>query len=215
MITKQMRGCSKLYYAKATVAEDGTLTFDTPKHLAIVKSISRTVESASEQVYGDNGLVDEVFGATTATRSFEVVGVGADVEAELLGYTVLNGGSEGTPHISSTAPDGSNKPFVAIGYALHDGKVDDPKELVWLFQCKVNTISKSSSTIDNGTGSEGQTIEITAYTPRKAWSKTNKRELDIVASKLGNETVMQEWYNNKWFDKVITPDNYEAELINA
>lgn len=212
MIYKQNRGCSKLYYAVATIGEDGTLTFATPKQLAIVKSISRTMESASEQVYGDNMLVDEVFGATTATRSFEVVGVPADVESELMGMTILNAGDETTPHISSTAPDGSNKPFVAIGYALHDGKVDDPKELVWLFQCKVNSISKSSSTIDSGTGSEGQTIEITAYTPRKAWTKTNKRELDIVASKLGNETKLKTWYDGAWFEKVITPDNVD-ELI--
>lgn len=213
MITKQMRGCSKLYYALATVGEDGTLTFGQPKHLAIVKSISRSVENPSEQVFGDNGLVDEVFGATTATRSFEVVGVGADVEAELLGHTVLNAGDEETPHISSTSPDGSSKPFVAIGYALHDGKVDDPKELVWLFQCKVNSISKTSATIDSGTGSEGQTIEITAYTPRKKWTKTNKRELDICASKVGNETLLTNWYDGAWFAQVITPDNYETNLL--
>lgn len=215
MIRKQSRGCSKLFYAIATEAEDGTLTFGTPKQFAIVKSISRTMEQPSEKIHGDNYLVDEVFGGTTASRTFEVIGVGADIEAEVLGNTIVKVGDEANPILTSTAPSGANKPFVAFGYALHDGDADNPKELVWLYKCKVNSISKTASTIDEGTTSEGQSVEITAYTPRKKWTKTNRRELDLVASRLANETQMALWYEGEWFEKVITPDNAETELSFA
>ena len=95
---------------------------------------------------------------------------------------------------------------MAIGYALHDGDADNPCELVWAFKGKVNSITKSSNTIDDGTGSEGQTVEIEFTAPRDAFTKTGKRNLDIALAVEETADVA------KWFAKVITPDNIEAEL---
>lgn len=205
-IKKQRRGCSQLYYAIATDSDTGT-TYETPKKLAIVKSVSRTIDGASEEVWGDNELVDEVYAGYKVTRSFEVVRVDGEVEAELMGDEVLTVGGN---KIFATNPNGNNKPYIAVGYALHDGDEDNPCELVWAGRGKVSSISKSASTIDGGTGSEGQTVEIVFVAPRAKYSKTGKRNPDITieldTTKDNSEVV------EKWFKQVVTPDNAETVL---
>ena len=203
---KQFRGCSKLMYATYTVdASTGAVTFGTPKVLAPVKSISREISSESEEVWDDNKLDDTVFGGTAVTRTFGCVRIDPEVEAELLGNTVL---TVGTNKLIGTPADGSARPYFAFGYALHDGDVNKPCEVVWAFKGIVNSISKASNSIDRGTASEGQEVSVTFSAPDKAWTKTSKNELDIALAITETNKALV----NKWFSKVITYDNAETEL---
>ena len=125
--------------------------------------------------------------------------------AELLGDTTIQ---VGDVYARSTKPDGSSRPYIAIGYALHDGDVDQPCEIVWAYHCKVNSISLSSNTIDDGTGSEGQTIEIVNVAPKKAWTTTNGRELDFcLPINDDNKSLV-----DTFFAQVVTPDNASTIL---
>ena len=208
----QYRGCSRLYYALETDDGNGNLTYGTPQVLAPVKSVSRDIASDSEAVYADNVVQERVYGANQVTRTFETIRIDPSVVATLLGDKAITIGSGATEqHAFATRADGSQRPYVAIGYALHDGNVDEPCEVVWAYHCKVNSISKSSNTIDDGTGSEGQSVEIVNVATKKAWSTTNERNLDFC---LKIDSVNKSKVDT-FFSKVITPDNAATELAIA
>lgn len=198
---KQYRGCSRLYYAPYTYAE-GKVTFGTPKVLGDVKSISIEVAADSEEVWANNKLADTVFGGTAVTRTFGCTRIDPEVEAELLGKTIISVGT--SQKLFGTPADASKRPYFAIGYALHDGDVNKPCEIVWAFKGMVNSISKAANTIDRGTGSEGQEVNVTFNAPDVAWTETSGNELDIVMpcdSTTATTTVDQ------WFTQVVTYDN--------
>lgn len=206
----QYRGCSHLYYAIETEGTDGTLTYGNPKVLAPVKSVSRDIADDNEKIYADNVVQDVTYGAKQVTRTFETIRIAPEVVAELLGDATMTIGDN---NAILTNPDGSSKPYVAIGYALHDGDVDSPCEIVWAFHCKVNSISQSSATIDDGTGSEGQSIEIVNVAPKKAWTQTGKRNLDfdlIIPDDMAATDVST--LVTTFFTQVVTPDNASTVL---
>ena len=202
---KQYRGCSRLVYSIETEGEDGTITYGDVKQLAPVKSVSRDITSDNEAVYADNTAQQRVYGATSITRSFETTRIAPEVVAELLGDTTLE---IGTAKAHLTASNGSTKPYIAVGYALYDGDDTTPCEVVWTYHALVNSISASSSTMDDGTGSEGQTVEITSFAPKKPWTTTGKRNLDLgLPIDSTNATMV-----DKFFAQVVTPDNASTTL---
>ena len=202
---RQFRGCSRLYYATYTIGENGAITFGTPKSVGAVKSISREISSDSEEVWADNKLDDTVFGGTAVTRTFGLTRLDPAVENELLGNTSVE---VGTNKLYGTPADGSKRPYFAFGYALHDGDVNRPCEVVWAFKGIVNSISKNANTIDRGTGSEGQEMQVTFKAVDKVWTKTNGNELDIaLAINDTNKALV-----NKWFTQVVTYDNADTIL---
>lgn len=203
---KQFRGCSRLVYALYTFDEtSGTVTFGDVKTLGEVKSVSREISSDNEEVWADNKLQDTTYGGTSVTRTFGCTRIDPAVDAEVLGKSVV---TVGTSKMYGTTPDGSTRPYIAVGYALHDGDVNRPCEVVWAYKGIVNSISQTSNTIDRGTGSEGQEVNITFHAPDKAWTKTGKTELDMAMPITAENAAMVD----KWFAKVITPDNAETEL---
>lgn len=204
----QYRGCSRLYYATITEAADGTLSFGTPTQIAPVKSVSRDISSDSEKIFADNVAQDVVYGANSVTRTFETIKIADEIQATLLGEALIQVG-EVKAH--ATRADGSKKPYVAIGYALHDGDPDNPCLLVWSFKNKVNSISLSSNTIDDGTGSEGQSIEVQSFAPKKAWSTTSERNVDI-SLPIDSTNVAKV---DDWFAQVVTPDNITTVMAQS
>lgn len=208
-MARQYRGCSRLVYALYTYDADAdTVTFGDVKKLCEVKSISREVSSENEEVWADNKLQDTTYGGTSVTRTFGCMRVAPEVEAEVLGKTVV---TAGTHTLYGTAPDGSKRPYIAVGYALHDGEVNKPCEVVWGYKAVVNSISQTANTIDRGTASEGQEVNVTFSAPDKAWTKTSNNELDMTLTITEDNKALVE----KWFAKVITPDNAETELVTA
>ena len=84
----------------------------------------------------------------------------------------------------------------------------NPCEVVWAYHCKVNSISKTSNTIDDGTGSEGQSIEIVNVAPIKPFTTTNERNLDFVMPINDNNKSKIDTF----FAQVVTPDNASSVL---
>lgn len=207
---RQYRGCSHLVYAIETEdAQTGEVSYGTVKVLAPVKNVSRDIASDNEKVYADNVVQQTTYGATSITRTFETTRIAPEVMAELMGDTTITIG-EGTGALSAraTTPDGSTRPYIAVGYALYDGDASQPCEVVWAYHGKVNSISKSSATIDDGTGSEGQSVEIGFVAPKKAWSTTGKRNLDFVLTVPSGDTSIV----TTFFAQVVTPDNAASIL---
>lgn len=202
---RQYRGCSNLVFAIETENEDGSITYGAVQTLAPVKSVSRDIASDNETVYADNTAQQITYGATSITRTFDVTRIDPQVAATLLGHTTLTVG-ESTAIL--TKADGSKRPFVAIGYALHDGDIDQPVEIVWAYHCKVNSISKTANTIDDGTGSEGQSVEVVNLAPKTPFTKTGERNLDFVLPIDATNAILVD----KFFAQVVTPDNAETTL---
>lgn len=205
-MARQYRGCSRLVYALYNYdATANTITFGEVKKFCEVKNISREISSENEEIWADNKLQDTTYAGTSVTRTFGCMRVDPETEAEVLGKNVI---TVGTNKLIGTAPDGSSRPYIAIGYALHDGDVNKPCEVVWAYKGIVNSISQTANTIDRGTGSEGQEVNVTFSAPDKAWTKTSNNELDFAMPINDvNKTLVE-----RWFTKVITPDNAEAEL---
>lgn len=202
---RQYRGCSRLVYAIETDAGDGAVSYGAVKTLAPVKSVSREIASENEAVYADNVVQQRTYGATSITRTFETTRIAPEVVAELLGNTAIEVG-ETTAY--ATKADGSKRPYIAVGYALHDGDIDNPCEVVWAYHGKVNSISKSSNTIDDGTGSEGQSVEIAFVAPKKPFEATGERNLDFCLP-ITQDNVDKV---DAFFAQVVTPDNAESVL---
>lgn len=203
---RQYRGCSRLYYANYTVdASTGAVTFGTPQKLCEVKNISREISSDNEEVWADNKLMDTTYGGTSVTRTFGCMRIDPKIEAELLGKSTVTVGGK---TFYGTAPDGSSRPYVAIGYALHDGDVNNPCEVVWGYKAIVNSITQTANTIDRGTASEGQELNVTFSAPDAVWSNTGKSELDIAMPVTSADAALVE----KWFKTVVTYDNIATAL---
>lgn len=199
---KQYRGCSRLVYALVTEGENAT-TYGEVKVLAPVKSISREVDASNENVWADNTIQETNFSGTKVTRSFSCTRLDPSVEAEVLGLSEVTAGQR---TLYATDPDGSARPYIAVGYALHDGNAEKPCEVVWAFRGKVLSISKASNTIDDGAGSEGQNVEIEFIAPTHKFTATGKKNLDI------HTEVDDSLDVDKWFTQVVTPDNASTVL---
>lgn len=206
---RQYRGCSKLVYALYNFDPvTKAATFGEIKPFGEVKSISREINNESEEVWADNQLNDTTYGGTSVTRTFGCTRIDPAVDAEVLGKTVVTVGEN---KMYGTAPDGSTRPYIAVGYALHDGDVDKPCEVVWAYKAIVNSISQTANTIDRGTGSEGQEVNMTFHAPDAAWTKTGKSELDFTMPITEKNKALVD----KWFATVVTPDNAETALASA
>lgn len=201
-MAKQFRGVSRLYFATITEG-DGTTTYGTPTAIEGVKAISRDIASDSEDVWADNALYQKTYAGTSVTRSFETVRLDPAIEATLLGLTSVTVSGSGSTAVNAyaTPADASNRQYFAFGYALHDGNAEQPCEIVWAFRGIVNSISKSANTIDAGTGSEGQTIEVSFTAPINKFTTTGERNLDLLMPVTSSTDV------DDWFTQVVTPDN--------
>jgi hypothetical protein len=203
-MARQFRGVSRLVFAPIIETSEGT-TYGTPVAIVGVKAISREIAADSEQVWADNKLQDETFAGTTVTRNFETMRLDPAIEAQLLGATQVQvkAAGTGTPAVYAyaTPADASNRPYFAFGYALHDGNVEKPCEIVWAYRGKVRSISKSANTIDAGTGSEGQSIEVAFAAPIKKFTATGESNLDLDLPVTADTDV------DAWFSQVVTPDN--------
>ncbi len=198
---KQYRGCSRLYYAVRTVDDKGVATYGTPKQIAPCKTVSNTVEQSVEKVPADNKAQYTVKSGVSDVRTFDTFPIPFEVLAEIFDDTLVKVGNTVAYGVN---PDAETVE-VAIGYALHDGKEDEPCELVWAFRA---TAQKRPDVVANtiaegDTASEGQQIAFDLLSPEKAWTKTGKKNPSICVPVVDGIDV------DAWFAQVVTWDNVD------
>lgn len=198
---KQYRGCSRLYYALRTVSAEGVVTYGTPKQIAPCKAVSNTVEQSVEKVHGDNKPQYTTKSGVNDVRTFDTFPIPFEVLAEIFDDTLVKIGETVAYGVN---PDAETVEL-AIGYALHDGKEDEPCELVWAFR---TTAQKRPDVVANtitgdDTASEGQQIAFDLLSPEKAWTKTGKKNPSICVPVVDGFDV------DAWFAQVVTWDNVE------
>lgn len=201
----QYRGCAHLVYALVTKDDDTGYTTGDVKDLAVCKSVSRTFEQDSATVYGDNKALIITQSAGRVTKSFEVFAIDPEVLAEITGQTVVTIGTDKKMVVTKA---NAVAPYIAVGYALYDTDDEEtPCEYVWCYKAKAKTPEKASATIDDGTDSQGQTLELDCVQTVHKFTNGNGGALDLACPPLGSGFDM-----TKWFEKVITPDNASTEL---
>ena len=201
---KQYRGCSRLYYALRTVSAEGVVSYGPPKQGAPCKAINNTVEQSTEKIHADNKPQYTTKSGINDVRTFDTFPIPFEVLAELFDDTLVKVGDTIAYGVNPDAEEVE----VAIMYALHDGKEDEPCELVSVFraiaQKRPDVVSNTMKTGD--TASEGQQIAFDILSPEKAWTSTGKKNPSIcvpVTDKIDVDT---------WFAQVVTWDNV-AELF--
>lgn len=209
---RQLRGVSRHYVADYTFdPKTNKVTFGDVSKYGETKSISREIASENEEVWADNKLQDTTYGGTSVTRTFGCTRIDPAIEAHSLGNTVYTDETSKLT-VYGTAQDGSKRPYQAHGYALHDGDANKPCLLVWCFKGITNSITQASNTIDRGTGSEGQEVNVTFSAPDVVWEKTGKADLDITLPV--DENVTAAMIEN-WFKQVVTYDNMATVLTQT
>lgn len=204
--TTQYRGCDNLVYALITT--DSAVAYETGevKDLAVCKSVSRSFEQDSATVFGDNKAQIVTQGAGKLTKSFEVFALDPETLAEITGQEVLTVGTKKMVITKSHAV----APYIAVGYALYDtDDADTPCEYVWCLKAKAKMPEKSANTIDDGTDSQGQTLEIECVSTLHKFENGGS-VMDISSPNLGDGYDM-----TKWFAQVVTPDNANTVLTEA
>lgn len=210
-LNTQYRGCAHLVYAKVTADTAEAYTTDEVKDLAVCKSVSRTFEQDSATVYGDNQAKIITQSAGKVTKSFEVFRIEPEVLADITGQSLLTIGSGENAKKMVITKSNAVAPYIAVGYALYDTDDDEnPCEYVWCYKAKAKMPEKASSTIDDGTDSQGQTLEMECVQTIHKFTNGNGGAVDMASPDLGAGYDM-----TKWWEKVITPDNASTELATA
>ena len=194
----QSRGCDNLVYALVTTDTAEKYETGEVKDLAGVKSVATEKAQSSETVFVDNISGFSVNSAIETTRTFEITNIGNEELAEITGQFY-----EKESDMIVTSSD-AIPPYIAVGYRV--GDTDGTQKLVWAYKCKAKTPAENSSTVDNGTESQGQTLTIVCAQTVHKFTKTKKGAVDIALPEVNSK-----YDTSEFFKAVTTPDTLKEK----
>lgn len=194
----QSRGCDNLVYAKLLKDTVDELTYSEVKDLAGVKAVATERAQSSETVFVDNISGFSVNSAIETTRTFEITNLGNEEYADITGQYY-----EKESDMVVTSSD-AIPPYIAVGYRV--GDTDGSQKLVWCYKCKAQTPAENSSTVDNGTESQGQSLTIGCVQTLHKFTKTGKGAVDIALPETNAK-----YDTSTFFTAVTTPDDLKEK----
>lgn len=90
------KGIRYAVFARATVAESGTITYADGRHISPVVGFNGTMNKTSGKDYGDDHVVDSENGVTGGTLTVELNNDEDEIYTYLLGHAKASGSSGGT-----------------------------------------------------------------------------------------------------------------------
>lgn len=114
------------YYAIATVADDGAVTYGTPKKIYDLQKVKLSVTTSSDKHYTSDG-VDAIINFEDGTLDIDTYGIEQSILNEMEGITV-DGNGVTNDNTSDEAP------YLAIGYEFI--KRNLKSKFTWLPLCK-------------------------------------------------------------------------------
>jgi len=144
-------GLNNFRYAIATVGQDGSITYGTPKKpgKAVSFSFEPTVSDAS--LFADDGLAESDNRVTGGTCTMGIDRLDAQTLAEILGHTYNSETSEVVSNVNDIAP------YIGVGRIVRL-MVDGTQKFraTFLAQCKLQEPSADDSTL-------GESVEFGTY----------------------------------------------------
>lgn len=182
MANKIKYGIKNVYYAIATIAADGTATYDTPVALPGAVSLAMEPQGENEPFYADNIVYWVGAGNSGYEGDLEVALITDDFKKDVLGYI---------EDAKDVLVEDMNAP--AVHFALlfqFEGDVKATKHV--MFNCTATRPSASGSTKEDTITPETETVTVTATSIYNA-----SLEADIVkaeANEASDATTYAGWY---------------------
>lgn len=194
---KQFRGISDVYIAKVLTDTEEGITFDEPKRLMYVARVGKEVSSDSASLFYDNKAMAVINSEGSDEITIEGSALELDVLAEITGKTY-------DETLGMFIDSERQVEYFALGYK--EKMLDGSFRYNWRMKGTFAIPAVESNTENDGTDSNGQTVNYTGvYTEHKFAKANNKAAKGIVVSdELADVST--------WFETVQTPDSVKAAV---
>lgn len=195
-MAKQFRGISDVFIAKVLTDTAEGITYETPKRLFNVATVSKEVESESSTVYLDNKPMIVISSEGADTITFTGAAFDLDVLAEVIGKKY----DETLDMMIDTEREINEW---AVGYK--EDMTDGTSRYNWRYKGQFSIPAEEASTKDDGTDSTGQEITYTGVMTEATFEKAgNKSAKGVVVTNAKADV-------STWFESVQTPDDVKAK----
>ena len=179
-------GLKNCYYALATIADDGTATYGTPKRLPGAVALTMDPAGESTNFYADDSVYFSVAGANGYTGTLEIAMIPDSFREEALGETKVDG-----VYIESGV--GSSQPFAL----LFEFQSDENAIKHVLYNVTASRPSISGNT-------KGETVEVSTDTLNLTAATIHNAALnkDITKARVADDTAAA---YSTWYTSVYQP----------
>lgn len=203
VVMKEQMGVRDFCYAMVTSNTANEYVTGEVKSGGWLAKISLSVTEEKVIIWRDNVNAKEKRSIATKEITIDTSLLPFEVRQDLLGEhldtngLLLGGGGR------------RKAPLVAIGYVM--GDTEDEEEYVWWLVGTFSLPSREANTRNDGAESNGQELVFTPFDTLKSFTNGAKPR-DSVSCMSTNEKYGQ-YCKDKWFTKVITPDNASEVLV--
>lgn len=184
MANRVKYGLSNVYYAKATIASDGSATYDTPKRIPGAVNLSLDAKGENSPFYADNANYFESSSNQGYEGSLEVALIPEEFRAEILGETA-----------DANGVIIENANAVAIPFALmFQFEGDESGTRYVMYKCTCTRPQISGQTKEEGVEVQTETMNLTC-------SPIYNDGDYIVKGRCKNDTATKSIYD-AWFSAV-------------
>lgn len=171
-----------IYYAKATVAEDGKVTYDTPKKIFDLQKIALSVSGSTDRYDTSDGpdIINNFEGGQLTLNTY---GIDNATLAELEGHKIDENG------ITIEKSD-DEAPYVAIGFEVI--KRNKESRFIWLLLCKKKYDNEEYEVKQKKINPKGSTLtfEITERADKQWRNKVDSDDTNAPAD------LKDKWFKN-------------------
>lgn len=199
---KEQFGVRDFCYSVITKDDDEAYTPGDVKSGGWTAKININVSQEVRKIFRDNRNAKTVYGIPTKEILFDLSLLPLDVRKELLGEHVttdgalLGGGGVRIP------------PVVAVGFVFSD--TEDEDEYFWFLRGTFALPNREANTRNEGVESNGSEYVFTPEDTKHVFTEGGKAR-DSVVMYSSNTT----YDLTKWFNQVVTPDNYKTALAKS
>ena len=182
-MSKVKFGLSNAYWAKVTVAADGTVSFGTPVKEPGFVSLSLSDNASENTFYADNIQYYRSTGGQGYTGTMEFAKLSEEFRKEILGETL-----DATDNVLVENASDTNSPF-ALLYQVEE---DAGKSYRALYYVQAGKIPIEASTITDTTEPQTDTVDITVS------PVPDTMDLKASTTDATSDTIKDGWFTAVW-----------------
>lgn len=203
VVMKEQTGVRDFCYAMVTKNTETEYTTGEVKSGGWLAKVSLAITEEKVPIYRDNVKAKEKRSIAQKEITIDTSLLPFEVRADLLGEHVDTNG------LLLGGGGSRQAPVVAIGYVM--GDTEDEEEYVWWLCGTFSLPAREANTKNEGAESNGQELVFTPFDTFKSFVNGGKPR-DSVSCMSTNKKYGTHC-KDKWFTKVITPDNASEVLV--